>query len=157
MDYDSKLPLGIAVLERWLGCIGVGDEPESKIQEASDVSDEIQEISEGFIGSCDHTLPFISQVVRNFLPIIWWFPGDIWNIQQDNKGNIYEIEYEYGVIKEWWQDAYDLNAIKAGTDVGKLGFWLIKKFRGRSYFSGWVIEIQTNGKRICEYDEDEDI
>ena len=86
-----------------------------------------------------------------------WFGGNIDGISQDNDGNIYEILFEDGDNKELRQGEYDKNAADACIPIGNVRFRFINKFSGGYIFNGRVVDIQSNGKRKCKFDENGDI
>ena len=115
-EYETYLPLDIAVLERRLrrhvdvsaststyepAVITKDRDSEEEIQEARDYF-EIQEDMEvghqtNISGS---TSPTISERVRKLFPGIGWFAGNIYGIKQKNDDNIYEILFEDGNTEE---------------------------------------------------------
>ena len=83
-----------------------------------------------------------------------WFAGNIDGIRQEEDGNIYDILFEDGDTEEWRQDKYDKNADDAFILIGDIRFRFMKKFSGRSLFSGRVVGIKYNEKYNCKFEED---
>ena len=86
-----------------------------------------------------------------------WFAGNIDGIRQGDDGNIYDILFEDVNTEEWSQYEYDKNAIDECIPIGNIRYRFIKNFSGGSFFSGWVVGIQSNNKRKCKFDEYGDI
>ena len=100
-----------------MGCIGDRTESEGGIDETINASAEIKVANDDSVGSCNYTLPFISQVVRNSPATMGWVLENIQSIQQNDKGYICGIKYKDGVTEERCQDEYNLNATESGTSI----------------------------------------
>ena len=113
-----------------------GDDKE-EIQESSNYV-EIQEVVEVVhkTDSSGSTSPTISKIFRKLFPGMGLFAGNIDGIRQNDDGNIYEILLKDGNTEEWRQDKYYNNTADACIPTGNSGFRFIKKFSGRSFFSG---------------------
>ena len=61
------------------------------------------------------------------------------------------VLYEDGDEEDLTQDELDLYSAEASIAIGDVGFRFIKKFGRHGYFSGKVIEIQSNEKRMCSF------
>ena len=61
------------------------------------------------------------------------------------------LRAEDGNTEEWLQGEYDKNAADSCIPIRYSGFRFIKNFADGSFFSSWVVGIQSNDKRKCKF------
>ena len=80
------------------------------------------------------------------------FKGVVQSINLDAPDNkCIRVLYEDGDEEDLTQEELDLYSAEASIAIGDVGFRFIKKFGRNGYFSGKVIEIQSNEKRMCSF------
>ena len=87
--------------------------------------------------------------LRKFLPLYGWSDGEVVRIMPNVAKSI-RVKYNDGDVDDVSCDKLDTIADEGSIGIGEIGFKFIKNI-GRYCFSGMVVRILDNEKRVCKF------
>ncbi len=148
-EYDELLPIAIAALERRAARLASNIDATEVITESDD-SESLQSDDEDVM-----PLPKPGDELRKFFPFFGWFSGHVLQILEGAKeGKCIRMKYEDGDTEDLTREAYHNGIAEASIAPGDVGTKFVKRFQG-NWYSGEVIRILNNGKRVCRFNDDD--
>ena len=165
-EYDDAFPKAIEILQRRWDAMQIGDvvEDEDDGSESSMQGSGVPQVVENDSTidvsdqDVDDDVPMVTckvgDEVERFFPGYGKFEGVVESINPENPdGRPIRVIFEDGDRSDYSQEKVNEFQAIAKKKVGEIGSCFIKKFGRAGWFTGEVINILDNGKRMCEFND----